>query len=264
MRRFLVRVALAVVVLGAVALTSRVFAPTRTVWVPSAMQAPIARVSIRVRVWSDAVWALVRSPQRLAERERERGELDAAIVARDRELQELRQALALARVDLASRDWGSPMVARVLAGNFSSGSAIIVVDRGAADRVTVGDPVVVRGALVGMISEVNVRRSRVRLLGDAWSRFDIAASTASGIIGILESDPGGGVALTHIPGDAEFTTGTAIVTGPVVLSVPVGIPIGRIGDIRVDADGFFRRASIDLTVNPAHEGLVTILRQTKE
>jgi hypothetical protein len=113
----------------------------------------------------------------------------------------------------------------------------VVIDRGAASGVRVGDVVLGDGALVGKIVEVDRDASVVSLITDP--RFAIAAELdPSGPNGVLAPDGGDPsvLKLEDLPPRTSITRGQAVVTSgfhdptdPKIKSLyPPGIPIGRI------------------------------------
>lgn len=231
----------------------------RIAWVGS-LQHAVSTASIGATVWLDGVWRSLHAPGRIAALEAEVAELRAAHAALERELletQDQRQEQGTAY----SNRFGAPVGARVVAATFAPAAQALTVVFDPGNEPTVGQPAAAHGALIGIIAASGTARATIQLLGDPRTRIGVELATASGVLGVLEADPGGGVVVTHIPSDQTIAVGAAVVTSTTNERVPRGIPIGTISEVRRDADGFFQTAVVNPIVNPRQLTIVTILVQ---
>jgi rod shape-determining protein MreC len=111
----------------------------------------------------------------------------------------------------------------------------VTVDSGADEGVTLNDPVVADGALVGDVTTVDPSVSVVTLLTD--HAFAVAAQVLNraGDTGVLAPSVGNPnqLLLQDLPGTAQIAVGDKVVTsgfkaGPLTSLYPAGIPIGTV------------------------------------
>ncbi len=144
----------------------------------------------------------------------------------------------------AGREAGAHITAPVLLRDPTPGRDILVVGRGRDAGIRVGQPALGPGAtLVGVVTRVDERSSRVRLLTDR----------ASAVVAVLERSrepvalSGGvdGLRLEFVP------VGTAGVEGDTILSsalggqLPAGLPIGRVTGTSAQDGELFQRVRIE-------------------
>lgn len=225
-----------------------------------AMQQPIAAASIRVGAWVDAFSHLLRDPNRVAALEADLADLRSQYAKLERQLlghtEEQRE-----RSRTYVSDLGTPIIARVVAATLEPTSRTLVVAHPKDQPIRMGDPVIARGALIGIVAVPGSSRTVIQLLSDPRVHIGVELATTAGTIGVLEVDAGGGLAVTHIPSERVVMVGDAMVTGAITNGVPRGIPIGTVSAIRPDPDGFFQTAAIDPMVDPYREIVVTVLVQ---
>lgn len=126
------------------------------------------------------------------------------------------------------------LAAAVIARPAGAFAQSIVVAVGRKDGVAVDDPVVTQDGLVGRVTRVADRSSRVMLLTDdqsAVSAIDVS-TTASGIVRRGQG-PRSALRLDRVPKEQKMRAGDTIVTAgwrtPRLSSLyPRGIPIGRV------------------------------------
>ncbi|MGE0227075.1 MAG: rod shape-determining protein MreC [Dehalococcoidia bacterium] len=120
------------------------------------------------------------------------------------------------------------VVASVVVRDPAPGRQVVVVDRGHADGVAVGQPVLGAGAtLVGTVIEVQEQRARIRLLSDASSAVAAViqqSRVAAALVGAEDARLG----LDFVSIDAEVMAGDLIVSSPLGGLLPGGLLIGRV------------------------------------
>ena len=227
------------------------------------IQQPVAATAAGVGAWLTAIADVVRDPNRVVALEHELAALRSEHATLERALLEC-SADAAERVRTYPEWFGVPIVGRVIAATFGPKSQVVVVAHQETDRFRAGNPVLAAGALIGVVAVPGRTRTTVRLLTDPQLRVGAERSNAPGVLGILEADTGGGLAVTHIPNDRTVTAGDAVVTGATAPGIPRGIPVGIIAAVRMDPDGFFQTAALDPIADPRRALVVTMLARNGE
>ena len=194
-----------------------------------------------------------------AEVERLRGQLISNANA-DRLLQDVLAELDIDYVGNLDR-----VIAQVVSGpvgNFDDFD--VEIDKGTADGLLEGMPVMSNGGLIGRVVEAGGTRSRVRLVSDP--EFTVGVRLLSqGEDGDLALARGGGlgnplIVTERIDPLTDVSVGELVVTSGIDRSrYPGGIPIGVVTDVRLD-EGALEQV---LTVQPAAElatlGFVSVI-----
>lgn len=194
--------------------------------------------------WFRSAGERLREPQRMTMLADQVASLQSERATLERRIAELEAASASARhAPPANR---AVVPARVIAVVRLPGTRTITVAYPKDVTIRRGDPVVVRGSLVGSVIGNDGNTAIVRLLTDGESRTLAALTVRGAPIGVVTATTGGGLTLTHIPRDVDLTPGTTIMTAATEDGrIPPGIPIGQTLDVRDDTGGFFRTAVID-------------------
>lgn len=120
----------------------------------------------------------------------------------------------------------------------------VVIDRGAVHGVRPGMPAIVgEGVLVGVVDEVYPASARVTLLSSSQSTIG-ALTVEHSAKGIARGDRGLGIAYDMVLQSDTLRPGDRVVTSGVGGSIPSGLLIGTVGQVRDSEDRLFRRASI--------------------
>jgi rod shape-determining protein MreC len=169
---------------------------------------------------------LVRARTALAgERERARSEAGRA----DALDGETRRLAALLHLDGAAA--GEGVAARVVSIGGWAGRPV-VLDRGAADGIRTGMPVVAAGGLVGRIVDVGPRHSTVLPVTDAASTVGVRAG-AAGAAGVAQGLAGPVLRLDLLDPGAPLRSGEVVVTSGLRHSrFPAGLAVGRVSAAR--------------------------------
>ncbi len=260
-RNVLVRITIALIlVILAVFLTRAPRAlGIRVTWF-GVIQKPVGDAMIAATAWIDAIGQTLRNPNRLTALERDVGNLRASRASLERELVET-QALLTERGVAYSRQLGALREAHVVAATFTPSAQTMTVEFDRGDPIARDQPVMAGGTFIGTIIASGTNRAVIRLLGDPRTRFAVERAGATGTLGILEPDPGGGLIVSNIPTDRPIAPGVSVVTGALHAPIPSGLPIGVVTEVRRDPDGFFQTAAVDPNVDPRRQSVVTILVQ---
>lgn len=137
--------------------------------------------------------------------------------------------------------------AAVLLRDPSPGRRALLIDRGRAHGVATGQPVLGPAAtLVGVITEVQDTRARVRLLDDPHSAV-AAVLQQSRVPGALAGAAGGAGALRleFVPPDAVIAEGEPVLTSPIGGRLPAGVLIGRVVAVHADDQALFASVTVE-------------------
>lgn len=113
----------------------------------------------------------------------------------------------------------------------------IRIDKGAADGVAVGCPVLSDGYLIGVVSLVDKHSSWVRLITSDEAMVAVVVDQTRDL-GVLGGDGMGRMFLQYLPPDREITKGMTISTAMMGDKIPPGIPVGRILSKDRESGGF--------------------------
>lgn len=134
----------------------------------------------------------------------------------------------------------------------------LVVDRGSADGVRSGQPVLGPGAtLIGVVTDVDAHRSSVRLLTDSASAVT-AVVQESRVPGALAGGDRG-LVLEFVPVDAPISEGDLVLTSALGGRLPGGLVIGRITSIDAPGQQLFATVRVEALTDYARVERVLIL-----
>ena len=159
-----------------------------------------------------------------------------------------------------------PVAAQVISRDPTLWYATVEIDKGSDDGVSMNDPVVGDGALVGKISNVDPTVSIVTLITDHDSAVTAQVQDQYGDTGVLVPAVGNPnqLLLQYLPRHAPISVGQQVVTagfksGGLDSLFPAGIPIGQVSN--ADQDTLINSGQIQ--VRPAadmrHVDVVQVL-----
>jgi len=153
----------------------------------------------------------------------------------------------------------SPVVAaRVVASSLASGDATLLIDRGTADGIFPGMPVVGVGGVVGRILLAGPTISKVVCITDPRSGVGVSMQE-TGFHAVLEGTTAGSCAINYLPPYAEVAPGDLVVTSGLDRIYPKGISVGRIVG-RPEGQGLQRRFEVRPTVDLTRLSEVLVLK----
>ncbi|HJM89474.1 MAG TPA: rod shape-determining protein MreC [Dehalococcoidia bacterium] len=169
-------------------------------------------------------------------------------------------ARAASLLDAVGDDAGRFLPAAAVLRDPSPTRHEIVIDRGAAEGVAIGQPVLGAGAtLIGVIADVDDHRSRVRLLSDQDSAVT-AVVQESRLTGALAGGKRG-LLLEFIPVDAPIATGDLVLTSDLGGLLPGGLLIGRVASIDARGQELFATVHVEPLADYARIEQVLVLTQ---
>jgi rod shape-determining protein MreC len=138
------------------------------------------------------------------------------------------------------------IVANVIGRDPSNWNASLIIDKGHAEGIEVGQPVVSPLGVVGRIFEVGHNTSKVILVSDPT--FAVAAVVErSRENGLLTGTLQGVLRLQYLTDNADVKVGDVIVTSRLSTAFPEGILIGQITDVQASVNSH----TVECLVDPA-------------
>jgi rod shape-determining protein MreC len=194
-----------------------------------AVTAPVAKagtvLTSPVRAAGDFIEDGSASRRRLATLEAQNAELRARLAQLEEARQENERLRAL--VDFAEERKFSSLGARVIGRPVSSWEGVITIDRGSADGVAAGMPVVAAQGLVGQVAEVSKHTASVRLITD--QRSGVAAMIQSSrALGVARGSVTGELTLDFVDRAALPNVGDVVITSGLGGVYPRGIVVGDV------------------------------------
>lgn len=134
--------------------------------------------------------------------------------------------------------------ATVILRDPAPGRQSVVLNRGTTDGVRAGQPVLGSGAtLLGVVTEVNETRSRVRLITDRESAV-AALLQSSRTAGSLVGD-GNTLWLEFVPLEANVAAGDVVLTSALGGLLPPGLLVGRVAKVEAPGQELHQRIQVD-------------------
>lgn len=119
----------------------------------------------------------------------------------------------------------------------------LTIDRGTSDGLAKGMAVVVGGAVVGRITEINAQTASVYLITDYNSALPALAQT-SRASGVVRGTRGFGLVLEMVPQTESLTEGDVLLTSGFGGDYPKGLVVGTIGKITQRDSDVYQSAEV--------------------
>ena len=160
---------------------------------------------------------------------------------------------------------GIPSLAVSVIGEDSSAwFKTLVVDRGLADGVTEGMPVLADGGAVGRLVKVAQHSSRVLLLTDHASAI-AALVQRSRARGVVRGIGGGRCSMEFTVKDEDVKVGDSVISSGVGGVFPKGVPIGEVTMVKKGEYGVFQTIEVRPTVDIGKlEEMLVLLKAVQE
>ena len=134
----------------------------------------------------------------------------------------------------------------------------LTIDRGAGAGVRVGQPVLGPGAtLVGIVSAVEERQARVRLLIDVGSAIPAVVQSSRTQAALTATADG--LRLEFVPSASIVTIGDTVLSSALGGELPGGLLVGRVSAFESDPRELFARAAVEPLANYAQLEQVLVL-----
>ncbi|GAB4529325.1 MAG: hypothetical protein Fur0018_15840 [Anaerolineales bacterium] len=124
----------------------------------------------------------------------------------------------------------------------------VIINRGSADGLRRGMPVVTQQGLVGRIAAVTASAARVQLISDPDIRINVNI-TPAGTSGIIAGSLTGDITLDSVPLDANLQPGDIIMTSGLGGVYPPNLLIGQVTGVRKLDFELFQSASVQSVVD---------------
>ncbi|WP_243371996.1 rod shape-determining protein MreC [Geotalea sp. SG265] len=165
-------------------------------------------------------------------------------------------------LELKSATQVPSLAAGVIGEDGSPWFKTLVIDRGAADGLQEGMPVVAVDGVIGRVVKVAANSSRVLLLTDHASGI-AAIVQRSRARGVVKGAGDGRCSLEFSLRDEDVKVGDVIVTSGIGGVFPKGIKVGEVTMVKKGAYGIFQTVEVRPTVNISRLEEVLILLQQK-
>ncbi len=142
---------------------------------------------------------------------------------------------------------GAVLGARVIGRDPQPGFHSFVIDLGERDGVRSGLAVLAPRGVVGRITEVRRRASRVMLLTANDSGID-AVVQRSRARGIVQGTRDGGARMSYLRRDVDVVSGDLVVSSGLDGIFPKGVRIGVVAELRLEHRGLLHSAEIEPSV----------------
>lgn len=181
----------------------------------------------------------------------------------ERENQRLRELLEFAQSNPRMELRGAQIVARVLGQDSSNFQNFILLDLGARQGIEVGMPVTSDAGLVGRITEVTDRTSKVLLITDPNSGVN-AILANEGSNGVIRGTESGDLRMDYILQSVTLQENETVLTSGISSEIgggrfPKGIPIGRIVGVLQRDEQVSQQAIVEPSVDFDQLTLVLII-----
>ncbi len=151
-------------------------------------------------------------------------------------------------LDLAAGQLGARVTAPVLLRDPAPGRQMLLIGRGSADGVRVGQPVLGPGAtLVGIVTAADGQRARVRLLHDADSAVAtvLQSSRTQGSL----AGTGDALRIEMVPSTIPVAAGDLVLTSALGGLLPPGLLVGRVAHAEARTEELFARIRVEPLVD---------------
>ena len=200
--------------------------------------------------------------------ERKNRELEAEIVSLVRDASDYREmSLDCARLmELMNmkNDFKFPTVAaRVVGRNRSSVFKTVLINKGTADGIKTGFPVMGTGGVAGRIMETSRNASKVLLLVDYNSNID-ALVQRNRCQGVLRGCGSSGCELRYVQRSEDVKTGDVVVSSGLAGVFPRGLLIGKVAVVEKGEVGLFQKVMVHPATDIARLEEVLVILRGKE
>jgi rod shape-determining protein MreC len=146
-------------------------------------------------------------------------------------------------LELRSRSSFEGKAAQVLYDAADPYTRRIVIDKGAAQGVEPGSPVIDEGGVLGQVTRVHPLVSEVALVIDRDQAIPVL-NTRTGARSVAFGDPlayGGSLELRFMSGNADVQVGDLLVTSGMDGVYPAGLPVAKVDKVERRADSAFAK-----------------------
>jgi len=195
-------------------------------------------------------------------------ELEAEIVSLARDVSDYREisldCARLRKLMNMKNDFNFPTVAaRVVGRNKSSVFKTVLINKGTADGIKAGFPVMGTGGVAGRIMETSRNASKVLLLVDYNSNIDVFIQR-NRCQGVLRGCGSSGGELRYVQRSEEVKPGDVVVSSGLAGVFPRGLLIGTVAVVEKGEAGLFQRIMVHPATDIARLEEVLVILRGKE
>ncbi len=156
------------------------------------------------------------------------------------------------------------VIAEIIGGSRSSVFKMILINRGTADGVKEGFPVLTSEGIIGRIVEASWNVSRVLLLIDNNSNID-ALIQRSRAQGVLQGRGGDGCILKYVQRSEDVRVGDNVISSGLAGVFPKGLLLGVVKKVQKKKFGLFQEILVSPAVDSSRlEEALVILSDEKD
>ena len=162
------------------------------------------------------------------------GQLRQDLATQKLEKAQLTQLRALLATDkLPSVATLTKVTAEVTGDTPSNFANTVTIDKGRSDGVTVGDPVMGAGGLVGQVVEAGHSTAQVRLVTDGASRVGVGYGKGNGEFATVAGQGAGkDLSVGYVRASTPVSTGELLVTDALpAAQFPPGLPVAKVSTV---------------------------------
>jgi len=188
------------------------------------------------------------------------GQLRAEQAERSFQLNQLRQVMALQTLPYLQ---SLPVVTAQTVDQYTSNfTATITLDKGRADGVDVGFPVVGAGGLVGQVIAAYHHTSVIRLVTDGQSKVGVVFGPGKQYQGIVDGQgPGNDMTADLVPPNTPVHRGEVLFTsGLQAASFPPGIPVATVSSFHTAAGASQETIKVDSAADLSQLAYVDVVQ----
>lgn len=142
------------------------------------------------------------------------------------------------------------LVSELVAVDMAEFSRHITINKGSADKVFSGQPVLDATGVIGQVHHVSPVSSTVILLTDPDHALPVQVNR-NGLRGVLMgSGPSNRMTLAYVPNSADIVSGDQLVTSGLGGHFPAGFPVGKVVSVNHDPGKPFAQVSVQPSAHP--------------
>lgn len=135
----------------------------------------------------------------------------------------------------------------------------VILNKGKADGVFVGQTLIDANGIMGTIICVNDHDSRAMLISDASHAVPVE-NVRNGLRAIAVGTGGSNLELRHVPKSLDIIEGDVLVTSGLGGRFPVGFPVGKVIDVKRDRGKPFATISVQPSAKLDRGGHILLIR----
>ncbi len=136
----------------------------------------------------------------------------------------------------------------------------LVINKGSHDGISLGQGAVSdEGVIIGKVIEVKENSAKICLTTSPECKLAAAIQNQTRTQGVTDGDLGLTIKMNYIPQLEKIATGDTVITSGLGGSIPRGLVIGKVIDVRNESNEVWQDATIEPLVNLNNLTVVTII-----